>query len=115
MAEYEMHIDGKKIIVKDEQLKRYTMGKQIEVEIDGRRVWIQEHLLDDAIKLGATRQRRIVKPVPKELFVKEILRSEIEIKPPVVTQIPVRPIMINRLPEMKEEKKHEAPVKSKAK
>ena len=116
--EYIMQIDGKKTIVKKEQLKRFTMGKQIEVDVNGRKAWIQEHLLDDAIKLGATRQQRVVKPVPKELFVREIQRSEI--KPPVFTQIPVKPIVIDPLPKIEDpqetaQKVRRTPVKSKSK
>lgn len=112
--EYIMQIDGKKVTVKKEQLKRFTMGKQVEVEVNGRRIWIQEHMLDDAMKLGATIQQRVIKPVPKELFVREILRADI--KPPVFTQIPVKPILIEPLPKMEESPKvRKTPIKSKLK
>lgn len=43
------------------------MEKKIEVEIDGKRVRIMPHLLEDASMFGASTVKRVTKEPPKEL------------------------------------------------
>lgn len=44
------------------------MEKKIEVEVGGRKVRVMEHMLDDIIKLGGVKTKKIIKDVPIELL-----------------------------------------------
>ena len=79
------------------------MEKRIEVEINGRKKMIPEHMLEDYEKFGATLTKRVVK-LPPELQSEKtvILPGKAGVVPPPKTAI---------LPEMKERKK---PVRSKS-
>jgi len=58
------------------------MEKKVEVEIDGRKYRIAEHMLEDASRFGASVIKRQTKPVPAELLkVPEIKKT---ILPPIM-------------------------------
>jgi len=62
------------------------MEKKVEVEIDGRKYRIAEHMLEDASRFGASVIKRQTKPVPAELLkVPEIKKT---ILPPVLEVTP---------------------------
>ena len=87
------------------------MERKIEVEIGGRKVRIMAHMLNDAMKFGATQEKKIIKETPKELLrpakVISPLPQMVEVKPePKVEPLPT---------ELLEKPKRKSPVKSKAK
>lgn len=53
------------------------MEKKIPVDVDGRTVYIMEHMLQDATRFGASVIKRQVKEPPKELTLvkKEIVKT----------------------------------------
>lgn len=57
------------------------MEKKIAVEVDGRTVYIMEHMLQDATRFGASVIKRQVKEPPKELTLvkKTILPPKLEL------------------------------------
>ena len=59
------------------------MEKKIEVEIDGKKFRIMEHLLEDASRFGASVIKRQVKEPPKELTMakKDIVKT---VLPPMI-------------------------------
>jgi len=62
------------------------MEKKVEVEIDGRKYRIAEHMLEDASRFGASVIKRQTKAVPAELLkVPEIKKT---ILPPVLEVAP---------------------------
>ena len=103
------------------------MEKKIEVEINGRKRLIPEHMLADYMKFGATQTKRAVKEPPRELLnaikPQEIITPKV-VKPPELEKKPdiIKPE--DAYPEPKEivtpdpltEKKvRKKPVKSKSK
>jgi len=87
------------------------MEKKIEVEINGKKLRIPEHMLSDMMKFGATQTRRNVREAPKELQKMEPKRIIIppkELVKPVLNEIPKPveivpdlPVEVDPLPEMK--------------
>lgn len=72
------------------------MEKKIEVEIEGRKVRIMPHMLEDAGRFGATQTKRQIKEPPKELGeMKKI------ILPPDL-KMPESEVKADELPEVKE-------------
>lgn len=44
------------------------MEKKITVEVNGKSIKIQEHMLSDMLKLGASQTRKVIVNTPKELI-----------------------------------------------
>ena len=82
------------------------MDKKIQVDIKGRIVRIEEHMLEDVLRFGATRVTRITKETPKELI-------------KAVHPLAETPATPSPLPDMKltepVEAKRKTPVRSKSK
>ena len=102
------------------------MERKIEVEIGGRKVRIMAHMLNDAMKFGATQEKKIIKETPKELLrpakVISPLPQMVEVKPEprpaekLVEKATKQELLEAVLPEQAFEKpKRKPPVKSKAK
>ena len=65
----EMMIDGKKVKVSKKTLESRSMKqKKVEVEINGKKFMVAEHMVPDMIKFGASQTKRTVKNPPKELL-----------------------------------------------
>lgn len=80
--------------------------KKVAVELNGRRYWLPEHMLDDAVKLGASPVNKPIKNPPKELIdinLKELPKEKL-----------VPEVVQENLPEMKITPKRKVPVRSKS-
>jgi hypothetical protein len=44
------------------------MEKKVEVEVNGKKIKVAEHLLSDMAKFGATQVKRVIVNTPKELI-----------------------------------------------
>jgi len=72
------------------------MEKKIPVDIDGKTVYIMEHMLQDASRFGASVIKRQVKEPPKELslvkkeIVKTVLAPKLEIPIQETVETPVK-------------------------
>ena len=67
------------------------MEKKVEVEIDGRKYRIAEHMLEDASRFGASAIKRQLREVPAELLkVPEIKKIVLPPKDPEPVKDPVR-------------------------
>jgi len=59
------------------------MEKKIIVEVNGKSVKIQEHLLSDMLKLGASQTKKVIVNTPKELIRK--VEHPVEVLPEMKT------------------------------
>lgn len=79
------------------------MEKKIEVEIEGRKVRIMPHMLEDAGRFGATQTKRQIKEPPKELgeLKKIILPPDLKIPEPEVKADDLPVEEVKELPKVK--------------
>jgi len=88
--------------------------KRVQVEVRGHKIWVQEHLVKDMLRMGATTDTRIPRNIPRELLKRpvELLPKMIltEKGPKVVT-----PVVSEVAPEVVEKPKRKTPVKSRSK
>lgn len=82
------------------------MAKKIEIEVNGRTVRVMEHMLSDLEKFGASRVKRVIKEMPRELMI-----IPARVLPEMKTTEPISPIRVEQeLPKIRKK-----PVRSKSK
>jgi hypothetical protein len=97
------------------------MEKKITVEVNGRTIRIMPHMLNDALKFGANKIKKVIKNAPKELLtipktevLPEMVITESIVQPDVAQTEPVKGEGTVNVPEP-EKKIRKKPVRSKTK
>lgn len=95
------------------------MEKKSEVVTSkGYTIKVSDHMLGDLAKFGVTKNKPVLKPVPKELLTlpaKEIKTDVLPEMKVTVTYPPVQPVVENLNPVVPEVKVRKASIRSKAK